>query len=345
MLITFTLIAVISTALLWFAKPSPEYMLWALIFVGIGNFAFESGMVFYNSMLPDITEDNAIGRVSGWSWGLGYAGGLVCLSLALIAFVQTDNPWFGVGKEQAAHIRATAILVAVWFLLFAVPLFIFTPDRDSRGVKYSFAILDGISSTFKTLKHLDKSLLRYLIARMLYSDGLTTLFAFGGIYAAGTFGFSFSEIILFGIAINVTAGVGAISFAWIDDLLGSKLTILVSLTALILLSTTLLIVETKLYFWLFGLSLGTFVGPVQSASRSLMAHMAPVGLRTEMFGLYAFSGKATSFLGPAALAYITDLFQNQRLGMATIILFLLMGALLLLLVENPNSRLQSKKIV
>ena len=129
---------------------------------------------------------------------------------------------------------------------------------------------------------------------MIYTDGLNTLFAFGGIYAAGTFGFTFTEIIQFGIAINVTSGIGAATFAWIDDRIGPKKTILISLAALTLLSILLLVIDSKILFWIFGLMLGIFVGPAQAASRSLMAHMAPLELRTEMFGLYALSGKATA---------------------------------------------------
>ena len=153
-----------------------------------------------------------------------------------------------------------------------------------------------------------------------------------------TVGFS-RELIQFGIAINITSGIGAVAFAWIDDWVGSKKTILISITALIMLSILILIIETKSLFWFFGLMLGIFVGPAQAASRSLMAHMAPPALRTEMFGLYAFSGKVTAFLGPVTLAVVTDIFSNQRAGMATIVVFLLVGALLLLFVNEryPNT--------
>ena len=171
---------------------------------------------------------------------------------------------------------------------------------------------------------------------MIYTDGLNTLFAFGGIYAAGSFGFSFTEIIHFGIAINLTSGLGAVAFAWIDDWIGPKKTILVAILALIFLSTTLLIIESKTLFWIFGLALGLFVGPAQAASRSLMAHMAPEKIRTEMFGLYAFSGKATAFLGPAAVAFATDVFGSQRAGMSTIVIFFVVGALLMLRVQDTS---------
>ena len=227
---SFTLIAVISTAFLWFAKPHTDYVLLALIMAGLANFAFEAGMVFYNSMLPDIAPNKRIGRISGWSWGAGYAGGLCCLLLALIGFVQTEEPWFAVGKIDAANIRATTLLVALWFLTFSMPLFFLTPDKRPTGVKVGAAIYSGSRTLIKTLKQVrhHKNLARYLLARMIYTDGLNTLFAFGGIYAAGTFGFTFTELIQFGIAINVTSGIGAAAFAWIDDWIGSKKTIISS---------------------------------------------------------------------------------------------------------------------
>ena len=335
----FTIVAVVATASLWFAKPDTKYVLMALIMAGLANFAFEAGMVFYNSMLPDIAPNNKIGRISGWSWGAGYAGGLCCLLFALIGFVQTEEPWFGVDKIDAANIRATTLLVALWFLTFSMPLFIFTPDKKPTGVKVTTAVYSGIRTLIKTLKQVrhHKDLARYLLARMIYTDGLNTLFAFGGIYAAGTFGFTFTELIQFGIAINVTSGIGAATFAWIDDWIGSKKTIIISITALTILSTLILFIETKELFWIFGLMLGVFVGPAQAASRSLMARMAPAAMRTEMFGLYAFSGKATAFLGPAALAFTTDIFSSQRAGMATMVLFFVVGGFLLLTVNEKHS--------
>ena len=151
-----------------------------------------------------------------------------------------------------------------------------------------------------------------------------------------SFGFSFKDLILFGIGINITAGMGALCFAWIDDLIGSKQTILISTTALIFLSGSLLIIESVTLFWSFGLGLGIFIGPAQSASRSFMAQLAPPNMRTEMFGLFALSGKATAFLGPALIALLTDVFTSQRAGMASILVFFILGAVLLLQVKDPH---------
>ena len=336
-LFSFTLISALCAMGLWFVTPEPGSVFMALFFVGVGTFAFELGMIFYNAMLPDLSPLRKIGRWSGWGWGLGYVGGLTCLALTLVAFVQTGTPWFGLDKEMAEHLRATGPMVGLWMLIFAVPLFVFTPDKPS-GVGFTEASKRGITSLIETFKHVTQhtNIARFLIARMIYTDGLNTLFAFGGIYAAGSFGFSFEDLILFGIGINVTAGLGAASFAWIDDWIGPKLTILISITALIFLSSALLLIDNVFLFWVFGLGLGIFVGPAQSASRSMMARLAPPEMRTKMFGLFALSGKATAFLGPALLAIMTDAFASQRAGMASILVFFVIGALLLLRVNDKD---------
>jgi len=327
----FTLLCVVASALLWLTRPDPADVPWALVFVGLATIGFEMCMVFYNAMLPDLAPKRMIGRISGWGWGLGYGGGLVCLVVALFAFVQAEAPVFGLDKEALEDVRITPVLAAAWFGVFSLPLFFATPDKAASGLDISAAVRQGIAELIATLRRIREfaDIARYLLARMIYTDGLNTLFAFGGIYAAGTFGMETAEVIQFGIAINLTAGLGAASFAWVDDWIGPKRTILISLAALIVLGTVLLVIESKTLFWVFGLSLGLFVGPAQAASRSLMAHLAPAELRTEMFGLYAFSGKATAFLGPALFALGTDIFHSQRAGMATIVVFFVVGMILL----------------
>ena len=175
-LATFTLVAVASSALLWFAEPHKDFILWALVFASLGNFAFESGMVFYNAMLPEIAKKERLGRISGWAWGTGYAGGLACLVVALIGFVQTETPWFGIGTDDAANIRATTILVAIWFLVFSLPLFAFTPDKPRSGMAMGDAARSGVSALIQTLKQVRqyKQIARFLLARMIYTDGLNT---------------------------------------------------------------------------------------------------------------------------------------------------------------------------
>lgn len=331
-----TFICVIATAMLWFTRPDPSDIIWVLFFVALANYAFEMGMVFYNAMLADIAPKPLTGRISGWGWGLGYAGGLLCLAVALVLFVQPDPALFGLDKSASEPIRATALLVAVWFAVFSIPLFLYTPDAPASGRSVTAAVRRGLCEFIATIRRLRDyaQIVRFLIARMFYADGLTTLFAFGGIYAAGTFGMGFSELIVFGIALNVTAGLGAAAFGWVDDALGSKKTIMIAVSALIVLSTAVLLAPSKTWFWILAMPLGIFVGPAQAASRSMMTHLTPPDVRNEMFGLYALSGKATAFMGPALLGWVTAMADSQRIGMATILVFFGIGLLLLLTVRD-----------
>jgi len=337
-LLAFTLVSIISTALLWFTRPLPDDLLWALTLVALSSASFEVGTVFYNAMLPDLVPRTHLGRVSGWAWGMGYAGGLLCLVVALLGFVKAEPPPFGLDQDSAEHVRVTAILVGVWFTLFAIPLFLVVPDKPHTRISLRRAISKGLKQLFTTALEIRRhaNTARFLLARMIYIDGVNTMFVFGGIYAAGTIGMDLDEIILLGIALNVAAGGGAVVFAWLDDWIGSKLTILLSLGALIITLGVVLTVQTKTQFWFAALTMSVFFGPVQAASRTLMARLAPIDMRNEMFGLFAVSGKATAFAGPMLVAWITAITNNQRLGMAIILLFLLTGWFLMRSVEEPR---------
>ncbi|MGH6946799.1 MAG: MFS transporter [Kiloniellales bacterium] len=334
----FTATAVAASAALWWIEPRPELALLALLLIGLGNFGFEFGAAFYNAMLPDIAGPARIGRLSGWAWALGYAGGLGCLALALLLFVLPEAPLFGLERGAAEEVRATGPLVALWMALFSLPLFLFVPDRPRTALPLASAVKLGLATLLQTLRHLGRypGLLRFLIARMIYTDGLNTLFAFGGLYAAGTFGMEFEEILVFGILLNVASGLGAFGFAWIDDWIGPKPTILIALAALAALGLAILLIEDKIWFTLAGCGIGLFLGPAQAASRSLMARLAPREYMTEMFGLYALSGKATAFVGPALVGWVTYLAGSQRLGMATILAFFLVGMVLLWPLKAPR---------
>lgn len=328
-------IAVVATALLWFVEPEPGSLTYALVAVAIGSFGFELALVFYNAMLLDVAPPRLIGRVSGWGWAAGYAGGLVCLAVALLGFVRADPPPFSLDVEMAEHVRAVGPLVAIWFAVFALPLFLMVPDRPSTGRNLFVAGIEGVRNLWHTLKQVrhHRNAARFLLAQMLYLDGLHTLFVFGGIYAAGSFGMGFDEILIFGVVLNVASGIGAVAFSWVDDWLGSKPTIVIGLVALILLGIAILLVGDKTWFFGLAIGIGAFLGPVQAASRSLMAHLAPPELTTQFFGLAALAGKATAFIGPLLVAWLTLGFDSQRAGMATIPLLLAVGLAILLTVK------------
>ena len=333
---------VVGCAGLWFAAPGPWSISRVLILVAFANFGFELSMVFYNAMLPDLAGPSRLGRLSGRAWAMGYAGGIACLAIALWGFVLADPPPFGLdaAPEHVEHVRAVALLVVVWFLAFGWPLFVFTPDLPGGAAHkpLDIAFAEGLMALYQTARSIRRyrEIVKFLFARMVYTDGLNTLFAFGGIYAAGTFGMSISEVLMFGIALNITGGLGAYAFGSLDDLIGAKKTLIVSLTALIALGAAILVIDDITLFWILGLSIGVFIGPAQSASRSLMARFAPPELRTEMFGLFALSGKATAFVGPWLVGLLTAAFDSQRAGMWAIVAFFAAGLGLLLYVREPD---------
>jgi MFS transporter, UMF1 family len=327
----FSAFSVASIACLWWVKPSPDDVPLALIGIVLATIGFEVATVFYNALLPTVAPPSHLGRVSGWAWGLGYVGGIVCLSVILFAFVQAEPPLLGLDKQTAEHVRVAGPFSALWYAIFAVPLFIFVGETRGPRMGLVDAARQGLIDLWTTLRALGKhpTIAWFLLAHMIYADGLATLFAFGGIYAAGTFGMPISEVIMFGIALNVTAGLGAFAFAWVDDRIGARQTIAIGLIGLMAVGGALLVVTEKSSFWLLGLALGAFFGPVQSASRSLVARLAPPSHRAQIFGLYALSGRITAFIGPAVLGWATLAANSQRAGMATILVFFAVGLALL----------------
>ena len=336
-LLFFTSVAVICTSLLWFAYPSPSSIYFTLICVVLGTIGYELSQVFYNVFLPAIADKKYLGRISGWGWGSGYLGGIVALTVALMFFIKSSSTWFNhVTFEQ---VRICGPFAGAWYALFALPMFLFVPSIMQNKKTLIQATKLGTSELISTIKKLprQKNILLYLFSHMIYADGLNTLFAFGGIYAAGTFGLTFEEVLLFGITMNITAGIGAILLGHLDDKLGSKRTIILSLMCLIVIGAPMLFLHHKYIFWAVALGLCLFVGPVQSASRSLMVRLiADKNAKGEMFGLYALSGRITAFVGPWLLGEMTMRSGSQRVGMATIFAFFLFGMLTLLPVIEPN---------
>ena len=319
-ILAFSGLCIVCSALLWFAEPTGSAIVLAMTLVIFGNIGFEFGVVFNNAMLGDIVSPRRLGRWSGWAWGFGYLGGLVALFVMLFGFIQTEVPLFGLSTENAENIRVVGPLVAIWFALFVVPLFLFTPDRPAIGLPVSIRLRLGLRALSATLQELTgehANVLRFFIARMFYNDGLVIVFVLGGAYAAGQFNMGQAELIRFGIVLNVMAGLGAVVFAWVDDWQGSKVTIFIALIGLTVSSIGVVIVDDVIWFWVWGAVLGIFVGPTQAASRSLMVHLAPTKFRTEFFGLFSLSGKATAFVGPIVAATVTAWSGSQSMGLGT----------------------------
>jgi len=333
-LVRSSLICITATAALAFVAPGmPQATILALGLFIIANIAFELGIVFYNALLPAIAPPGKLGSISGYGWGCGYLGGLCCLALAGLTLIH-ETPFLPVSTEAGFQYRASNLLVAAWFLLFSLPLFRTAPPHAplSPGPAPGRQ-RHRLRQTFKDL-HKFPEVRKFLLAHLLYNDGLVTIIAFGGIYAAGTFKMRFDEILIFGIVLNLAAGIGALVMGKVDDRLGGRATILLSLAALSGGSLLAVLCQSRPIFWLAGCIIGFFTGPNQSASRSLMARLSPEQHRAEFFGFFTLSGKITSFLGPLLLGWATSHWQSQRAGMATVLFFFAAGGLLLLRVTG-----------
>jgi UMF1 family MFS transporter len=335
-------IMVAATLALWTVHPNPADIPRALVLVLTATVAFEVATVFYNAMLPGLVRPERLGRLSMLAWGAGYAGGLCCLGLCLVLLISPDPSPFGLDRARMEHVRAAPLLAGAWIAVFAWPCAVFVPE-PARRTKWRDAVREGARELRQVLHDAlaDPPLRTFLIARLLYMDGLITLFAFGGIYAAGEFGMDAKDVLLFGIGLNVSAGLGALVFAFIEDRIGPKATALAAVVLLAAIVMALLFVYDRTLFWALGLAGGLFVGPAQAASRSLMARMAPSGSHAGYFGLFALSGRVTGFAGPLFLGVGTAMFHSQRAGMAVVAVLLAAGAAFLTRVPSPALQLRA----
>ena len=359
----FTWLTIIATTVLYFVLPGE--IIRALFWFVIANIGFEMGSVFCNAYLPDISHSKNIGRISGYGWSLGYVGGLIALALAMVFLIQTDTPIFGFGKDEVGayeNIRATNLLVAIWFAIFSIPTFLFVKDHkpDTKAfLKNAKHTVKDFRTTAKDLREYPQ-IINFLIARLVYNDGLVTIFAFGGIYAKGSLGFTFEEIMILGIVLNITAGLGAFLMGYLDDKVGGRMTIKVTLVGLMIAMVLAVFapdfrpwlqyilggssvpdwVTGKNIFWIAAVLIGVFSGPNQAASRSLMGRFTPEAKKNEFFGFFAFSGKATAFAGPFLLGILTATFESQRVGISVIFLFFLIGFFLLHKVDEEKGMQQ-----
>jgi UMF1 family MFS transporter len=343
-LIALTAVAVIGTAMLYSAQAGD--VLKALVWFIIANIGVEMGMVFYNAFLPEIAPPEKIGRVSGYGWSFGYVGGLLAMLLAMVGFVENDAPWFGFSKENGEHLRATNLLVAVWIAVFSIPIFVWVKEKKRVLVKLERVFISTLRQLKETATEVRRyrQIVRLLAARIFYNDAILTIFSFGGIYAAGTFGFTFTEILTFGIVLNITAGIGAFALGFLDDAIGGKKTILISNAAFMVATLIAVLAPNKIWFWIAGIIVGTFSGPNQAASRSLMGRFVPPNKENEFFGFYAFSGKATAFMGPLLLGLLTQTFNSQRVGVSVVLVFFLIGSVILSLVDEKEGRRSSGRV-
>ena len=337
LIVLFIALGSIATGLLWFAQPNEAFISYAIILSAISIFFLESSFIFYNAILGKMIQRDHIGSLSGLAWGGGYIGSVIALIMVLVVFILPDKSLFALDKSQSEHIRATMLFAASWAIIFSLPMMFYLPSFSQKNNKNNknSAILSLKTSIIEARKI--PNLLRFLLARMAYNDGLITLFAFGGIYATKVFSFSQFEIILFAIGLNISAGIGAIIGGFLDDNIGPIKTIKVALIGLFLCGLVAIITPYKIIFWIVGVGLGLFVGPVQSASRTYLSLAASDKHKGGLFGLYMVSGKLTSFIGPFLYGSLVMMSGNERYGMAVVLLLIAFGFVLLPLKDNTRN--------
>ena len=328
----FTIICIILTSFLWFAKPSEKYLLYTLLVVASANFFYELSLIFYNSILKRISNSNNLGKSSGFSFALGYIGGILILIICIKVFIDNEVLPFGLSKENSENIRATSIVVALWYLVFSIPFLFSLKKKIKNKIERSSNNIKKIKNLFwdKGLNNLGK----FLLARMLYADGLNAIIIMGGIFAVGVFNLEIKDLLVLSVLMNITAFIGAIIGGYANDKFSSKSVIIFSLLGLIFSSAIILFIKTKIFFLIFASINGFFIGPIQSASRVFITKSIDENNQASGFGLFALSGKLTSFIGPLLVSTLTYISNSQRIGFSAAIILLLIGLLILLKVKK-----------
>lgn len=329
---------VLCMAALFFVQASPPFFILGISLIAIGSVFSEIAGVNYNAMLVQVSTRKTIGRISGLGWGFGYLGGIVAL---IIVVVLTQLDWFGMSTDNGMAFRVIAVGCALWTVLFSIPIFLNVPELEPSQGRLQvgfFASYVVLGKDVARLYRETRPTFWFLLASAVYRDGLAGVFAFGAIIASVTFRFTSNEVLLFGVAANLIAGISTIVAGRFDDIFGPRAVIVFSLSGLIIAGTATFVLHDagKMVFWIAGLLLTVFVGPAQAASRSLLARVTPVGREGEIFGLYATTGRAASFLSPGLWAAFIAIFGFQYWGILGIVLVLAVGLILMLLVKLPK---------
>jgi MFS transporter, UMF1 family len=363
----FGAVLVVASCALWIGRPGdPGVVAPLLAAVALASIGAEFATVFNNAMMPTLVPPERIGRLSGTGWATGYVGGIVSLLIVLgllAANPETGRTLLGLkplfGLDPASHQgdRAAGPLTGLWFIVFVTPMFLFTPDYPARRPVRE-ALREGLSELKQSIRRLPQqtSLAAFLLANMIYTDGLVSLFAFGGIYAAGTFGWHTIQIGTFGIILAIAGTFGAWFGGKLDDLIGPKRVIAASMLVLLTAVAAILLVDkdsvlfievappqsgallfssaAERAYLVLGCLIGAAGGPLQAASRTLLIRLAPKDRIAQYFGLFALTGKVTSFIGPLLIGVITAVTASQKAGMAVLVVFFVTGLALLMRVRE-----------
>ncbi|MAZ18738.1 MAG: MFS transporter [Ahrensia sp.] len=357
----FSVLAVVGIFALWYVPPAADQ---ATIIFGLTAFVvaligFEFAAVFNNAMMPGLVSREKLGSLSGNAWALGYAGGLICLIAMLLLMVADPEagktligitPILGLDPAQFEGDRASGPLTAIWYIVFIIPLFLFTPDAPRRE-RISGALRKGLVDLWQTIRNISKerSLFSFLVSSMIYRDALNGLYTFGGIYAVGVIGWTTLQLGVFGILASITGIGGSILSGWLDTRIGTKTVVVANILVLIFASALVIsISETQVLFlpvgegsslpdiafYLAGALIGAAGGGLQSSSRPLLVDQSTPERVGEAFGLYALSGRATAFLAPWAIGVVTVAFDSQRIGITPILALFVIGMLFLIPVRS-----------
>ena len=329
---------VVTQAVLFFATVEPNMFLFGVTMVAVGNIFAEIANVNYNAMITQVATPKTVGRVSGLGWGFGYLGGIVMLLIAYFGFIEGDL--FGLGSENGIDIRAIAVASAVWTLLFAIPILVVVPEAPAATLLPRTGLIRGYVELFRDIGRLyrgAKPTFWFLVASAIFRDGLAGVFTFGGVLAAITFGFSPGDVLIFGIVANLVAGLSTMAAGRLDDWIGPRAVILGSLSLLLASGLSLFVLRDAgpTAFWIGGLVLAMCVGPAQAAARSFLARVTPAGQEGQIFGLYATTGRAVSFLTPALWSLFIGIGGAQYWGILGIMVVLAIGLVLMILVKLP----------
>lgn len=343
-----TVVLVACTALAFFAAPEPRYLVLGVTLIAVASIAVEYAQVSYNAMLPALAGPQRIGAVSGWGWGAGYLGGIVALALVLFGFV---TPGFlGIATDRALNYRAVALFSAAWIVVFCLPLLwrarsmpyrpldvteVPDPAHAAGGPRGILAAYARLGRTTVRVWRASPASIYFLLCSAIYRDGLAGIFTFGGVLAAGTYGFSMSDVIVFAVVANLIAALGAIVGGKFDDVVGPRAVIVASLVGILVAGTALLLWDGTAAFWVCGLALCLFVGPAQAASRTYLGRLIPPGREGEIYGLYATTGRAVSFVAPMLFGLFITLLGAQRWGIVGILTVVAAGLVLLLVTPKP----------
>lgn len=324
---------------LWFVEPTPTLFWLGVALISAGTVFSEIAGVNYNAMLIGIATPKTIGRVSGLGWGFGYLGGIVALVLVVVFYM---SGWFGLSEEGGLPFRIIAVGCAVWAIVFSLPIFFRVPEPSLGRPERRVGILRAYGLLVRDVVGLyrnpgSRPTFWFLLASAVFRDGLSGVFTFGAIIAGQVFDFSFIELVIFGIAANLIAGVSTLLSGGLDDRLGPKTIIMFSLGAMIVagVGVFLLVDAGPVVFWVGGLLLCAFVGPAQASSRSFLARVTPAGREGEIFGLYATTGRAASWMASLLWAVLISLTASTTFGILGIVAVLALGLVLLIPVKAP----------